>query len=92
MPLRDAGSRQAPLFERAEATLDPQRISEWGEFHEQIEALPEPQRELFDLLWYHGLSQQEAADVLQVSTRTVKRAWREARLRLHASFQELPGE
>ena len=28
MPLRDAGSRQAPLFERAEATLDPQRVSE----------------------------------------------------------------
>jgi RNA polymerase sigma-70 factor (ECF subfamily) len=34
------------------------------------------------LLWYVGLSQVEAASVLGVSVRTVKRRWQEARIAL----------
>jgi RNA polymerase sigma-70 factor (ECF subfamily) len=89
---KEGQSRPLAAFEPAEVTQDPQRVTEWAEFHTQIESLPEQQREVFDLLWYHGLSQNEAAELMQVSTRTVKRLWREARLTLHATFHgELPG-
>src|SRR5215831_13072988 len=43
---------------------DPARLAAWGEFHEQIGALPDDQREVFDLIWYQGLSQAEAAKLL----------------------------
>jgi RNA polymerase sigma-70 factor (ECF subfamily) len=62
---------------------DPARLAAWGDFHQQIEALPEEEREVFDLLWYQGLSQAEAAEVLGTSERTVKRRWQSARVRLH---------
>jgi RNA polymerase sigma factor (sigma-70 family) len=45
----------------------------WSLFHEKIERLPEDEREIFDLLFYQGLSQAEAAHMLNVSVRTVKR-------------------
>ncbi len=77
-----------PLGEPADLTRDPQIIEEWSEFHLFMEHLPEDQREVVDLLWYHGLSQQEAADALSVSTRQIKRLWRAARLEL---FQLLGG-
>jgi RNA polymerase sigma factor (sigma-70 family) len=79
-------------FEAIEATSDPQHVSEWSEFHQLIESLPEPQREVVELLWYHGMSQEEAAKTLQVAVRTVRRRWREARLVLHERLGEsLPG-
>jgi RNA polymerase sigma-70 factor (ECF subfamily) len=76
----------------ADQTYDPARLAEWTGFHRQIEALPDDQREVFDLLFYQGLSQAEAALVLGVSERTVKRYWQAARLALHAALGgRLPG-
>jgi RNA polymerase sigma-70 factor (ECF subfamily) len=70
---------------------DPARLAAWGEFHERIAALPDEEREVFDLLWYQGLSQAEAAGLLNVSERTVKRRWQGARLKLHEAMQgEVP--
>jgi RNA polymerase sigma factor (sigma-70 family) len=60
----------------------PDALAAWGEFHERVEKLPEEQREVFDLLWYQELGQQEAADVLGVSVPTVKRRWRDAKMEL----------
>ena len=51
-------------------------------FHEQVEALPEPEREVVNLLWYEEMPQPEAGDVLGISLATVKRRWQSARLRL----------
>jgi RNA polymerase sigma-70 factor (ECF subfamily) len=75
--------RAAPHYDRAELSYDPQRLADWGDFHERVEQLPEEQREVFDLLWYHGLTQDEAAVLLHVNVRTIKRRWRDARLHLH---------
>jgi DNA-directed RNA polymerase specialized sigma24 family protein len=45
-----------------------------------------------DLLFYQGLQQAEAAAVLGVSERTVKRRWQSARLALHEALGgRLPG-
>jgi RNA polymerase sigma-70 factor (ECF subfamily) len=54
----------------------------WSEFHEAATSLPDDQRAVFDLLWYHGLSQPEAADLLGIPLRTLQRLWRTARLTL----------
>ena len=65
---------------------DPARLAAWGEFHERIGSLPDEERAVFDLIWYQGLSQAEAATLLNVSERTVKRRWQAARLKLHEAL------
>jgi RNA polymerase sigma factor (sigma-70 family) len=44
--------------------------------------LEEGEREVVDLLFFHGLTQDEAADLLGVDESTVKRRWARARVRL----------
>ena len=52
----------------------------WTEFHEAAARLPDDLRAVFDLLWYHGLTQAEAAALLGVAVPTVKLRWMKARL------------
>jgi RNA polymerase sigma-70 factor (ECF subfamily) len=59
---------------------EPQTIEQWSNFHEHIEGLPAQEREVFNLLWYQGLEQAEAAHVLGVDARTIRRRWRSARM------------
>jgi RNA polymerase sigma-70 factor (ECF subfamily) len=61
----------------------PETGAAWTEFHLAVEALPEEERAVLDLVWYSGLSQRDAAVVLGISEPTIKRRWRAARLRLH---------
>jgi RNA polymerase sigma factor (sigma-70 family) len=63
----------------------PLTMSEWAEFHGCVDSLPEDDRIVFDLLWYTGLTQQAAADLLHVDLRTIQRRWRSARLSLSDS-------
>ena len=69
-----------------DTTFDPHGLAEWTEFHEHVDALPDQERAMFDLLWYQGLNQAEAADTLGISERTVNRHWIKARLRLCESL------
>ncbi len=70
---------------------DPGQLEAWTAFHEQVERLPDDEKEVFDLLWYQELSQAETAELLHVSERTVKRRWASARLRLHKTLgNQLP--
>jgi RNA polymerase sigma factor (sigma-70 family) len=62
---------------------DPEQLGSWTEFHRQVDNLPEEERTVFDLLWYQELPQAEAAALLGVSERTIKRRWAAARLKLH---------
>lgn len=66
----------------ANLTSDPKRIAAWGEFHILVDSLPEKEKEIVDLLWYQGLKQQDAADLLGVDVKTIKRRWREVKIRL----------
>jgi RNA polymerase sigma factor (sigma-70 family) len=75
-----------------DATHDQDRLEAWTEFHRQAEALPPEERETFDLLYYQGVSQIEAAAILDISERTIKRRWQSARLRLHDALEgRMPG-
>ena len=81
-----------PAYERADSAEGPDRLAVWGEWHEQVQALPEEEREVFDLIWYQGLTHTAAAALLNVSARTVKRRWQAANLRLNEALHgELPG-
>lgn len=76
----------------ADLSLEPGRLALWNEFHQQVHALPEEEREVFDLVWYQGLGHTEAGQVLGVCARTVKRRWQSACLKLHDALHgELPG-
>lgn len=86
------GEMVAPEVEAADSTYNPGRLAEWTDFHARVGALPDEPREVFDLLFYQGLSPAEAAAVLGVSERTVKRRWQAARLALHEALGgRLPG-
>ena len=37
---------------------------------------------MFNLLWYEQMTQEEAAEVLGVTARTIRRRWQDARYRL----------
>jgi RNA polymerase sigma-70 factor (ECF subfamily) len=65
---------------------EPSSLAEWSEFHSQVDALPDDEREVFALVWYHELSQAEVATVLGVSVRTVIRRWQAARIRLQQGW------
>ena len=63
--------------------LHNQYLARWTEMHRRIGQLPGAERETFNLLWYLDLTQEEAAQVLGVSRRTVIKRWQKARLLLH---------
>jgi RNA polymerase sigma-70 factor (ECF subfamily) len=71
-----------PNLEPSDDTYDPNRLALWTEFHRQVEALPEKEKEVVDLLWYQELTQAEAAGVLKIDVRTVKLRWAKARMKL----------
>ena len=79
-----------PELSPPHSTLDPQKLATWTEFHRRVEGLPSEEREVFDLLWYHELSQEEAAEALAISVATIKRRWMAARLRMQDYLQSLP--
>jgi RNA polymerase sigma-70 factor (ECF subfamily) len=76
-------------FEQLDTTYEPSRLAIWSEFHRQVDALPAEEREVFDLVWYQGLSQPRAAALLDVSEATLKRRWWSARQRLHGALEGL---
>ena len=62
---------------------EPDDLGRWSEFHAKVEKLPEEELEVVNLLYYEGLTQEEAANVLGISLRTLKRRWQTAKLRLY---------
>jgi RNA polymerase sigma-70 factor (ECF subfamily) len=68
--------------EKADDTSDPAKLAVRTEFHESVGDLPQDLREVFGLLHYHGVTQPEAAALLGISERTVKRKWLKAKLAL----------
>ncbi|HZZ73067.1 MAG TPA: sigma-70 family RNA polymerase sigma factor [Pirellulales bacterium] len=80
--VHENSDQAAPKYEGADAGGEPGSLVEWTEFHEWIDRLPDAEREVFDLLWYQQLTQEEAAEILGVTTRTIRRRWQDARYAL----------
>ncbi len=67
---------------------DPGSPRALAELYRQIELLPENEREVLDLLYFHGLTQVETATALGVTERTVRRHWTAARARLYEGLKQ----
>lgn len=80
----DSGRPQHAVDQAADRQQEP--LERWTAFHEAVEKLPPDAREVFDLVWYMGASQETAAAVLGCSTRTIKSRWRQARLAVKAAL------
>src|SRR5262245_1122233 len=89
--LAESGIADLPASAASGLSPDARRILE------VIEGLPEDEREVFELVGIQGLTQAEAAKVLEVSVMTVNRRLNEARLLLAERLADLcppspPGE
>ncbi|MCA9072992.1 MAG: sigma-70 family RNA polymerase sigma factor [Planctomycetaceae bacterium] len=80
-PKHESGADNQPRETEA-----PETLASWAEFHEQVDQLPHDEREVFQLLWYSGTTQREAAELLNISERTVLRRYCRARLHLQSTF------
>jgi RNA polymerase sigma-70 factor (ECF subfamily) len=67
------------VLAKGQDTYDPVALEKWTEFHEAVENLPPDLRQVCDLMFYHGLNQAEAAEVAEVSVKTIRKRWRTAR-------------
>jgi RNA polymerase sigma-70 factor (ECF subfamily) len=65
-----AGQADGPVMRKEDPGGEPATLAEWTDFHAKVQRLPQAEREVFDLLWYEGLTQAEAAQVLGVTERT----------------------
>ena len=64
----------------ADISGEPITLEDWTEFHEVVAGLPDNEKEVFHLLWFDGLNRIEAAKVIGVNEKTVRRRWNSARV------------
>lgn len=65
----------------------PEEMEKWCLFHQAVEQLPAEQREVVSLIYYHGWTQPEVAELFQVTDRTIRRRWQEALLTLRETMR-----
>ena len=66
-------------------------LDRWQALHEAVETLPVEEREVFGLVFYHGWTQAQIAELLNVNERTIRRYWQSVCMRLSEMLQgELP--
>jgi RNA polymerase sigma-70 factor (ECF subfamily) len=81
--VRRNGESTLPVHEpSAGGSHDPVATAQWLELHAKVNELPEELVEVVNLVWYQGLTHDEAAQVLETSTKTIQRRWRDARIQL----------
>jgi RNA polymerase sigma-70 factor (ECF subfamily) len=68
------------------AEADGADLGRWTEFHEAVEHLPDREREVVGLIFYHGWTQAQVAEALAVDVRTVRRWWERSLVRLHGAL------
>ncbi len=90
LPLDGDLSNTRLRHEPSSTTLSGEKLQRWTEFHEAAARLPDELRAVFDLLWYQGLTQAEAAALLGVAVPTVKLRWMKARLRVQQALGGSP--
>jgi RNA polymerase sigma-70 factor (ECF subfamily) len=78
-----ADSTGAAALQAAAAPTEDDDFDLWCRFHEAVERLPDEEREVIDLVFYHGWTQAQIAELLEITERTVRRRWRSACLQLN---------
>jgi RNA polymerase sigma factor (sigma-70 family) len=77
-----AGERRLEEAEAGEGAASREAYGDYDELQAALRALPSEQRETLELVFYHGLSLEEAARVLKVAPGTVKSRLHRAKARL----------
>lgn len=77
---------EAMPIDPVDSQTGPATRAERREIHEIVDTLPDELREIIDLRFYQALSEEEVAGVMEVSYRTVRRRWRDARVALAAAM------
>lgn len=72
--------------------MDEGDMERWVAFHEAAAGLPQPDRQVFDMVWYLGASQEDVATLLGCSTRTVRRRWESIKKRFIDHFEAIACE
>jgi RNA polymerase sigma-70 factor (ECF subfamily) len=86
-----AGGGEDEGVDLPDKSPDDDDLERWAAFHGAVERLPAEEREVIGLTFYHGWTQAQIAELLQVSDRTVRRYWQSAVVRLgDALGGELP--
>lgn len=73
-----------PLYDQGAAGTAPSELpsEDMERFHSAVENLPDELREVFEKSFYLAMTQDEIAKDVGVSTKTIKRRWRDAKLQL----------
>lgn len=69
-------------FDVVDPASEDDNLERWQEFHEGVARLPAEEREVMQLVFYHGWTQAQIAELLQTSDRSVRRRWQSACLML----------
>lgn len=56
----------------------------WVRFHQLVDKLPAEEREVVGLVFYHGWTQAQIAELFKIDERTVRRRWQKACANLRA--------
>jgi RNA polymerase sigma-70 factor, ECF subfamily len=87
---REISADQMQLFTADEPAIDDALLQ--GEIHAALAALPQPQREVIELIFWGGLTRREAAAQLSVPLGTVHTRLRLGMNKLHGLLGQLFGE
>jgi len=66
----------------------PASNQDWFDFFEILDKLSSESREVFDLIWLQGLTQKQAAKILDVSLRTFIRRWIKSKLEIRKLIED----
>lgn len=69
-------------------SAEPLSLDDWAQFHTTVESLTEQEKEIVSLLYYQGITQEAAAEMLGISLRSVKLRWQSAKLNLSCAVNE----
>ena len=84
-----AGQGSSRRIQATTTTID---LDRWCQFHQEVEKLPAREREVVGLIYYHGWTQAQVAELFQVNVRTVRRWWESALVELHRVLKSEDGE
>jgi len=83
-----SGHDRPQALGRPEGIGPAEELERWCAFHRGVEELPVEEREVVALVFYHGWTQAEVAELFGVSERTIRRRWQTALLRLSGLQEE----
>jgi RNA polymerase sigma-70 factor (ECF subfamily) len=82
----DGGKYGDMLQAQPDPNAEPGSLEGWAAFHAAVDGMPDEEKQVFDLVWYGGTTQREAAEILQISERTVIRRLHKARRQIKKSL------